>query len=119
MYDVKESLKALVESKMMEKNDQLGMATLTDEHFQKIWTWFQEDMEFSGLEGLAKKCCETLKAMKAKARDCPIHQELKKRIIKLLRTIKATMEVSDLGSPAKWDKWARKEDFQPWNWASS
>jgi len=115
LYEVKEAFKALVESKMARENDRLGMETLADEHFQKIWTWFQEDMEVSGLEGLAKKCCETLKAMKAKARDCPIQKEMKKRIIKLLRTIEATKQVSDLGSPAKWEKWARKENFQPWN----
>merc|ERR1712226_1526951 len=96
MFDVKAAFKALVNSKMAKKNQELGLKTLEDEHFQKIWAWFQEDMEFEGLDGLEKKCIETLEAIRTRAKNCPIQQKLKKQIIKLIKTIKKTRIVSDV-----------------------
>jgi hypothetical protein len=61
IYDVKEALKALIESKMAKVNNKLGMKTLENAHFQKIWAMFQEDEDFKGLDGMMKKLCTMVK----------------------------------------------------------
>jgi hypothetical protein len=61
IYDVKEALKALIESKMTKINMKLGEKTLENDHFQKIWAMFQEDEDFKGLDGMMKKLCTMVK----------------------------------------------------------
>jgi len=52
IYDVKESFKALAMSRMARRNNQLGMKTLSDPHFKKMWTMFLKDMDVKGCRQL-------------------------------------------------------------------
>lgn len=54
-YQVKESFKVLAESRMARKNNRLGMATLEDPHFQKMWGMLKDDLDVKSLEQLGHK----------------------------------------------------------------
>jgi len=114
IYEVKQALKALVESKMMKMNNKLGMQTLKDEHFQKIWAMFQEDEGFEGVDGMMKKLCRMVKKMNKMKKNCPIQRKLKQKIMKLGRTVMRTRKVTDMPKKDDFEAWVKKNDFQPW-----
>ena len=61
IYEVKESFKRLAESKMARHNNELGMKTLEDEHFQNMVAMWKERKECEFMKKLGKKICETMK----------------------------------------------------------
>ena len=64
IYEVKEAFKRLATSRMAMKNNELGMATLEDEHFQNMVNMWKEREECEFLKKLGKKICHTLRRWK-------------------------------------------------------
>jgi len=96
LYEIKESLKRLSESDMVRKNNKLGMETLKDQHFQNMAAMWEDRKECEFMKKLCKKVCETLKRWKREAKACPLHQQMKRKIIKLLKTAIKTVHYYDL-----------------------
>jgi len=72
LYQVKEDLKALVESKVFRRQKRLDMATLEDENFQEMFAWAQEDLDIHSCKQLKMRLMKIAKKIKKNLKNCPI-----------------------------------------------
>lgn len=115
IYQVKESFKKLVMSRMARKDNRLGMKTLEDPNFQNMWNMFKEDMDVNSLEELGRKAKRCFKKLVARCKKDPVHQKLKRQVIRLIKTIERTKVVWDVPSDKRIDRWVETQGFEPWN----
>merc|ERR1712139_752704 len=78
IYEIKEAVKAFVESQVFERQQQLDMATLNDPHFQKMFKWAQDDLDIHSCRELRQKVRGVLMEMRRRMMNCPIAKRLKK-----------------------------------------
>ena len=114
VYEIKEALKALVESKMAMVNGKLGEATLNDKNFHKIVELFFQDMEVKNMDELIAKLNKMGMEAAKKMHKCKKMQRLFRQIGRLVDMAERTKEVFDLPSEKEFTAWWGKHDFQPW-----
>lgn len=115
VYQVKESFKALAMSRMVRRNNKLGMATLKDKHFQKMWGMLKDDLDVKSLDELCAKAKACLMKMAVRCAKNPVHQKMQRQVIRLIKTIERTRKVWDVPSKRAVESWVEEEGFQPWN----
>lgn len=76
IYQVKEKLKALTETKMQARNMELGWATLGDAHAKNLYAMFMKDMGVKNCEELKMKLMGMMMKVEREMRNCPIAKEL-------------------------------------------
>lgn len=114
VYEIKEALKALVESKMAMVNGKLGEATLNDKNFAKIVELFFQDMGVKNMDELVAKLEKMGEKAMRKMHKCKKMQRLFRQITRLIEMAERTKEVFDLPSEKEFTAWWGKHDFQPW-----
>jgi len=114
LYQIKEDIKALVESQVFQDQQELDWATLEDPHFKKMFKWAQDDLDIHSWEELEDRLMTIGRKIRKGLKNCPVAQRLKKQVIRLLKFIDKTKKVSDLPSKKEFEDWWNAHDFKPW-----
>ena len=117
LYEIKESLKAIVEDKkMMKTNMKLGMAVMDNKNVHKMWKFFLEDMKVKNEEELMMKLMATGIKIQKRLKNSPLLKKVEKRFMEIYEYAEKTAKIEDLTEKDMQDyaTWWKKNDFQPW-----
>ena len=115
VYQIKEDLKAFLESDVVAGQYDLNMAAYGDDLFLKMVDYARADTGINTMEELCDRLHACMAKLRRHMRESPVMRRLKKQIVRMLKFAKKTMQVSDEGNPEEWKQWWEENDFQPWN----
>lgn len=113
LYEIKEAIKGLVESKMAMVNGKLGEATLKNKHFRNVVRMFMHDMKVKNMDELAMKLKMIGMHIVKKMGSCPKMQRLARQVSRLVQMAERSKEVFDMDQKY-FETWWNKHNFQPW-----
>lgn len=113
VYQIKEDVKAFVNSAVVANQDRLDWEAVQDPHFVKMMTMMMDDVNIHTADELEARSMEVLAGLKKRA-DCPVARRLKKQLCRLIKLIEHTKRVTDLPDEDVARRWWDRHDFQPW-----
>jgi len=117
LYDIKEDLKTLVESKVMRGMQERDLAAFNEPNMQKMFKMVMDDVNIHSCEELKARLTKIAMKMKKKLKNCPHRKQvkqLKMMVVKLMMHIKKAQKWSDVPDRKKVEAWWNEHDFQPW-----
>merc|ERR1712167_117356 len=117
LYDIKEDLKTLVESKVMRGMQERDLAAFNEPNMQKMFKMVQDDVNIHSCEELKARLTKIAMKMKKKLKNCPHRKQvkqLKMMVVKLMMHVKKAQKWSDVPDRKKVEAWWNEHDFQPW-----
>lgn len=112
IYQIKNDLKALVESKLAVEQRRLEMATLEEPQVAKLVGMFHED--FGSCEEIQARLAAVARRIRTELGNCPIAKRLARQVVQLMRFARKQRQLSDLPNEQAVRRWWNRKNFQPW-----